>query len=82
MSVRVPVHVLGIHALPSKPSHVGPPSQERSSQTESLVNPLSMLPQAMASTSETCRTRRRPLTIFVATGNVSDRAREGSRVSQ
>ncbi|WP_291413707.1 hypothetical protein [Actinophytocola sp.] len=70
-SVRVPVHVPGMPALPSNPSQVTPPSQERSSQTASPVVPSSMLPHAMPSTSDTCSTSRRPLMFFSGTGNAS-----------
>jgi len=69
--VRVPVHEPGMSALPSRPSQLGPPSQERSSQTALPAVPSSMLPQAMPSTSDTCSTIRRPLCTFVATGKVS-----------
>ncbi len=80
--VRVPVHEPGMSALPSRPSQLGPPSQDRSSQTALPAVPSSMLPQAMPSTSDTCSTIRRPLCTFVATGKVSWRASDGSRRSQ
>ncbi len=82
MSVRVPVQVPGIQAWPSSPSQVVPPSQERSIHTESFSTPLSMLAHAMPSVSDTCSSITRPFSALLATGKVSCRASDGSRVSQ
>src|SRR5882757_7859246 len=69
-------------ALPSRPSQVAPPSQLRSSHTESPVVPRSMLAQAMPSGAETCSWILRPLMFLSGRGNVSCCALDGSRVSQ
>src|SRR5690349_16940350 len=82
INVRVPVHVPGMLALPSNPSQLDPPSQDRSSHTASPVTPLSILPHAIPSTSDTWRVSLRPLTALSGTGKISCLARDGSRVSQ
>src|SRR5438034_9725747 len=82
ISVLVPVHVLGMLALPRSPSQVAPPSQDRSSHTESPVVPRSMLAQAMPSGAETCSWIFRPLMFLSGRGKVSCWALDGSRVSQ
>ncbi|WP_436764461.1 hypothetical protein [Streptosporangium sp. V21-05] len=70
INVLVPAQVPGMLALPSNSSQVAPPSHERFRQTESPVIPLSMLPHAMPSGSDTCSTRRLPLICFSGAGKV------------
>jgi hypothetical protein len=62
-------------------AQVWPPSKDRSSHTASPGAPSAMLPQAMSSPSEMCRTISRPETVTVAACRLPT-ASDGSRPSQ
>src|SRR6201992_665898 len=83
ISVRQPVSPLGMVVSPSLDplAQVWPPSKDRSSQTSSVGEPLSMLPQAMSSPSEMCSSMTRLHTVAVAAFR-SPAASAGSRPSQ